>query len=433
MRTRLSLPATQSLHQVFDAAFYLQQLGSAEPTGQTPVITNPLAHYLETGWRAGLNPHPFFDVRWYLARNPDVAAKGTEPFVHYLKHGWRESRQPHPRLTCNHYLAQNPRPLLHDTCPLILLAQHPGMASESSLTPPENFPTDADWPSHYPRSRPYPYLDPQIMAERAAAYRAARGSGNSIAFCTCITGGYDTLRLPEHLSPEIDYFLFTDQPAADGYGVFQVRPLQTSDDGDRTRASRHAKLQPHHCLGNYEIVVWCDANIIVRDDLGPLLRRFSDSGLPLAFVPHPLRRCLYHEAVVCALSGKDRTETIVAQMLACQREGYPFDHGLIEANFFACRPQRAEVRTFFDGWWERFCHGSRRDQLSANYVLWKQGLDWFPLLGEGHNTRTHPATALLDHGTYDADRYASLRNPPHPPFGPPPSCRIKAATGANAL
>ncbi len=394
--------ATASLlSAVFDENFYRWQLKSASSLANV-VIGNALAHYLDTGWRLGLNPHPFFDVRWYLAGNPDVVRTGAEPLVHYLRHGWKEDRQPHPRFDGTRYLARHPSLLLSATCPLAALARSPAPRP----TPPIPLPSITSLPSHYLRDRPYPYLESTVAA-RIAAYRASRRTGNTIAFCTSITGGYDTLRLPEHLSPDIDYFLFTDRPETDGYGVFQVRPLEGPAD-NLTRASRHAKLQPHHCLAHYDIVVWCDANIIIRDDLGPLLRRFADSNLPVAFVPHPLRRCLYHEAVICALSGKDRTETIVAQMLAYQREGYPTDQGLIETGFFACRPQRPETRAFFDAWWGQLSRGSQRDQLSANYVLWKLGLPVFPLLGEGHNIRTHPATALLEHGTYDAGRLAAL-------------------------
>ncbi|MBW8781875.1 MAG: hypothetical protein JF599_08310 [Verrucomicrobia bacterium] len=403
IRALATQPAVDPLHPIFDAAFYLRQLRSARPADHGSARTNPLAHYLATGWREGLSPHPFFDIRWYLADNPDVARADIEPLGHYLAHGWKEDRRPHPAFDGSRYLAHHPALLLSATCPLIAFARAP-----HALPPVDERPSPAaTWSSHYPHSRPYPYLEPQVMADRAAAYRAARRTGNSIALCTCITGGYDTLRMPEHLSPDVDYFLFTDRPETDGYGVFQVLPLQIQME-DRARASRHVKLQPHHCLARYDIIVWCDANVIVRGDLSDRLRLFRESDLPLAFVPHPLRRCLYHEAVICALSGKDRTEIIVAQMLAHQREGYPFDHGLIEANFFACRPQRPEARAFFDGWWAQFTQGSRRDQLGANYVLWKQGLAWFPLLGEGHNTRTHPATALLDHGTHDSDRYAGL-------------------------
>ena len=35
---------------------------------------NPLLHYLKEGWRLRLNPHPLFDLAWYLEKYPDIAA-----------------------------------------------------------------------------------------------------------------------------------------------------------------------------------------------------------------------------------------------------------------------------------------------------------------------------------------------------------------------
>ena len=52
------------------------------------IVALPLEHYLETGWREGLNPNPLFDVRWYLSRNPDVAAAGIDPLFHFNTSGW---------------------------------------------------------------------------------------------------------------------------------------------------------------------------------------------------------------------------------------------------------------------------------------------------------------------------------------------------------
>ena len=51
-------------------------------------------HYLEDGWREGLNPSPMFDTRSYLAVNHDVRASGMNPLVHFLRFGKAEGRAP---------------------------------------------------------------------------------------------------------------------------------------------------------------------------------------------------------------------------------------------------------------------------------------------------------------------------------------------------
>jgi len=49
-------------------------------------------HYLEHGAAEGRNPGPFFDTKFYLKQNPDVAASGMNPLVHYILRGEKEGR-----------------------------------------------------------------------------------------------------------------------------------------------------------------------------------------------------------------------------------------------------------------------------------------------------------------------------------------------------
>ena len=49
-----------------------------------------------------------FDRRWYLAKNPDVAASGINPIQHYVTHGAREGRDPSPLFSTRNYLMHNP-------------------------------------------------------------------------------------------------------------------------------------------------------------------------------------------------------------------------------------------------------------------------------------------------------------------------------------
>lgn len=56
-------------------------------------------HFMEIGWRLGLDPHAWFDTDMYLGIYPDVAESGTNPFEHFLIHGWKEHRIPSTRAT----------------------------------------------------------------------------------------------------------------------------------------------------------------------------------------------------------------------------------------------------------------------------------------------------------------------------------------------
>jgi GT2 family glycosyltransferase/glycosyltransferase involved in cell wall biosynthesis len=136
----------------FDEDFYrLKYLGGA-------LDSDPLDHYLRTGWRLGFDPSadfstndyldansharaakvsplyhhvatrsmcaeaprapgganiaaviaPEFDADFYLRANPDVAAQKLDPLVHYVEHGWREGRDPSAVFWTSFYLSSNP-------------------------------------------------------------------------------------------------------------------------------------------------------------------------------------------------------------------------------------------------------------------------------------------------------------------------------------
>ncbi len=388
---------------IFDPKFYLDYLPF---WSRCAARLDPLRHYLTIGEPHGIPPHRWFDPRWYLIDNLRLGIVDVPPLVHYATVGWTQGRNPHPHFDSQHYLTLHPELMLSGTCPLRHWNEQ-SAPSTQVIRPPRVEPPRGD--SEFSDDRPYLYAEHPLMRARITDYVRMRKPGNKIAVYTCIIGSYDVLRLPEHLSPEIDYHVFADI-ALNGYGVFTVHPVEPIREADPARRSRHPKLQACHSLRGYDMVIYADANVLIRGDLTDMVRNFMASGTPLGFVPHPARDCLYDEAVDCFIAKRDLASRIVPQMLAYRQEGYPAHQGLHEANLFAFRPKHPGVTAFFDAWWAQLAAGSRRDQLSMGYVLWKSGLAHTLLLGPRENTRTHPAFALLKHGTYDAVHFATLAN-----------------------
>jgi len=81
---------------LFHDRYYLSQIGSIGRMA-------PFDHYLETGWKQALDPHPLIDGGFYFAKNPDVAKAGVPPLVHYVLHGAAEGRDPHPLFDTAYY------------------------------------------------------------------------------------------------------------------------------------------------------------------------------------------------------------------------------------------------------------------------------------------------------------------------------------------
>ena len=88
---------------------------------------------------------------------------------------------------------------------------------------------------------------------------------------------------------------------------------------------------------------------------------------------HPNRDCLYDEALVCAKTGLDNPEVIIAQVKKYEEEGFGRNRGLCEGSFIL-RRHTAQVEAFNNYWWSEYCRHSARDQISMFYALDKAGL-----------------------------------------------------------
>jgi hypothetical protein len=75
----------------FDADFYLEQFNGTLPSEEA------VRHYITTGWKDGLDPHPEFSTLHYLEVNTDVRERGVNPYWHYVVAGRTERRSPRPR------------------------------------------------------------------------------------------------------------------------------------------------------------------------------------------------------------------------------------------------------------------------------------------------------------------------------------------------
>jgi len=111
---------------VFDADFYKREYPTA-----TASDVDPLAHYLTSGWKHGLEPSGKFSMRAYLGQNPDVREAGVNPLVHWVKHGRSERRELPQSVTPDSAWLEPNRsyPLPDDVVQYELIAGHAYFAS----------------------------------------------------------------------------------------------------------------------------------------------------------------------------------------------------------------------------------------------------------------------------------------------------------------
>jgi len=77
-----------------------------------------------------------------------------------------------------------------------------------------------------------------------------------------------------------------------------------------------------------------------------------------------------------------------AQIKRYRAEGYPEDNGLIMSSVILRRHNEPEIIEFDKKWWEEIANGSKRDQLSFNYIQWKTGLKYNFLEGDARDNST---------------------------------------------
>lgn len=232
---------------------------------------------------------------------------------------------------------------------------------------------------------------------KISEYRKRKSNKPKIVIYTANVGGYDTLKLPEKLDPRFDYVLFTDVPVLET-GVFQIKPITYFSD-DATRTARFVKTHPHTLLADYDIAIWIDSSILILGDIYPLVDAFIKSKMGVGAIPHPSRKNIYEEAESCILRSKDGADIIQKQINYYQSIGFGHDD-LIESGLMMFNLQKKKVHDFLNLWWKEIDTFSKRDQLSLNFALAENKINWHRITKRPISIRNHPMFAL---GAHDSD------------------------------
>ncbi|MDN3522089.1 rhamnan synthesis F family protein [Halomonas ramblicola] len=247
---------------------------------------------------------------------------------------------------------------------------------------------------YYPAK--YPYYEKPGFLKKVEDYQKNKKNNNKVVVFTALSGGYEELPRPQHLNPNYDYVAFCDEPM-DSHGVWQLRPMEFWHP-DKVRMARRIKTNPHVYLKDYDLAIWIDANVVIENDISQYVNEFISSSSCVAGIPHPIRNCVYHEAQSVMETKKDVADRVGRQIKKYRKEQYPEYNGLIETNLMMIKIDSPDARKFLDRWWSEICKFSHRDQLSVNYALWKESLDWYAIMKDRISLRDSFDFAYLGHG-----------------------------------
>ncbi|WP_296861489.1 glycosyltransferase [uncultured Methanobrevibacter sp.] len=203
---------------------------------------------------------------------------------------------------------------------------------------------------------------------------------------TAIFGDYEDLLDPKVINEDLDYVCFTDNPNlksdiwniklipdyADDFNKFNNK--FSFEDLDYTRRARTIKMLPHVFLKEYDFSIWVDAGFLIVGDVINFINRYTKKDF--LGVAHSIRHCLYDEADEVLRLEMDDEELIKKQIKRYENDNYPRNNGLIESGILFRRHGKEEIKKVMEDWFNEIINYSKRDQISFNYVAWKNNLDF---------------------------------------------------------
>lgn len=188
---------------------------------------------------------------------------------------------------------------------------------------------------------------------------------------TAVIGDYDSISPTKFKKiDDWDYICFTDNlnMKSDFWRVVYINNDNVDGYVKNIKLARYFKTNFHEYLSSYDYILWIDARISAIKNMNNYLSELADNDI--LFLKHPQANSINDE-FKRVLSGKIETLEMVNKLKEkYAKEGYNYDNGLISSGILMFR-NNEKVVEFFRDWWNEIEHNSHRDQLSANYVIWK--------------------------------------------------------------
>ena len=188
---------------------------------------------------------------------------------------------------------------------------------------------------------------------------------------TAIFGDFDHLNEVRNQNPNLSYVCFTDKESlfSNTWEIIKC----TNKDLDPRLLAKIFKIFPHKIFKNASLSLWIDGNYIINKNH----HNFFDLNRNIKhikFYRHSVRNCIFKEAEYIK---KNKTEfnsiVINRQMKKYAEDGMPKDQGLINGAIILRNHKSKLMLKLMDEWWKEILHFSIRDQLSFNYIDWKNG------------------------------------------------------------
>lgn len=198
----------------------------------------------------------------------------------------------------------------------------------------------------------------------------------NIAVYTCISGKYDNLLPIYETSDKIDFICFADSYKKD-ISPWKLSPLQSPQILTNGHyINRFHKIFSKKILSNYRYSIYIDGNIEYKNNFYSLAEAFIDTKCAIGAFKHPDMRNLYEEKDACIKFKKFNKYDLQRyddQLTDYKRSGYDLSKS-ISANYLIIKDHSFLIDQAMSLWWSHLFEYTRRDQMSFNYLMWKENI-----------------------------------------------------------
>jgi hypothetical protein len=229
---------------------------------------------------------------------------------------------------------------------------------------------------------------------------------------TSLYGNLDDLpEQPVRAASNVDFIAFVGDPTRVS-GTWTLRHLPPRLPGDPVRSARFAKLHPHLLLKDYDVSLYIDCTVLLKQPPEALFDAllFGRSET-MACLRHSQRDNMPDEALAILDLGFDDPETCLRQLRAYADGGQQGTVALIWTGLLLRFHHRKKVVTMMERWWEHVLRYSRRDQLSFCYVAEILHIRWTTRVRSGTSGHSRGPVSV-PHGPSHSPLPRARRLPP---------------------
>jgi len=200
----------------------------------------------------------------------------------------------------------------------------------------------------------------------------------NIVLYTAIFGDFDNLNEIQNPNPDISYVCFTDKENLLS-NTWEIVTCSINHQDPRL-AAKFFKIFPHKIFKNTNLSLWVDGNYTVNRNHSKFFNLYKDVK-DIMFYKHHLRNCIFEEANHLKNHKPEFNSDIIKhQMKKYTDLGMPGNNGLIHGAIILRNHKSTILKKLMNDWWYEIHNHSIRDQLSFNYVDWKNGnfVEYFP-------------------------------------------------------